>query len=466
MILATLMNKTKAFNVDTFLLSDRDIPWWKNGLSIAATWIWGPALFLSSMQAFKSGIPGIFWFLLPNFTCFYIFTYFALKFRKIMPEGYTLAEFMKNRFNGSKIVHISYIILILLCQITAVVLNSVIGSALISLVTGINVNQSILIIVSISLIYSLISGFKASILTDCLEMFIIYSFIFTIIPISIVKMGGIETLLQNLGGVDNNTTIFDLKTIIYFAIPTFVTLWTGPVTDQMFYQRVMGSRKAQVKKSFISASFFYIIVPFSLSLLGFLGVELFNTGSFTVYDEQLIGGMVISTLFNKAIICFYCIMTLSGLCSTIDSALCAASSVGCIDIYKAYLSSSPKDLRKKHLLLISRLFMLLITIIGLSIAFLKPSLIATFFIIGTIRAAGFFPTILTLITNKMPPFIIPLAIGSAICICLPLSIYANINNTQNLIVFSSLGSVFFPLIICIFGILYYKIKKMNLVPTN
>ena len=118
MVFATLLNKTKEFNVDTFLLSNRDIPWWKNGLSIAATWIWGPALFLSSMQAFKSGIPGVFWFLLPNFTCFYIFTYFAIKFRKIMPKGYTLAEFMRSRFNGSKIVHISYIFLILLCQVT------------------------------------------------------------------------------------------------------------------------------------------------------------------------------------------------------------------------------------------------------------------------------------------------------------------------------------------------------------
>ena len=333
------------------------------------------------------------------------------------------------------------------------------NAALISLVTGIDVNQAILIIVSISVIYSLISGFKASILTDCLEMLIIYSFIFTVVPNAIVKMGGIDTVLQNLGGIGNHINIFDLKTIIYFAIPTFVTLWTGPVTDQMFYQRVMGSKEGQVRKSFISASFFYIIVPFSLSLLGFLGVQLFNLGNFQIYDEQLIGGMVVSALFSKTVICFYCIMILSGLCSTIDSALCAASSVGCIDIYKTYLASSSHELRKKHLLLVSRLFMLLVTAIGIFVAFSRPSLIAMFFIIGTVRAAGFFPTILALKTNKMPACIIPLAIGSAICVCLPLSIYANINNEQNLIVVSSLGSVFCPLMICLGGMLYYQIKN-------
>lgn len=451
-ISSVLLTKNRNFNLDTFLLDNRAIPWWKNGLSIAATWIWGPALFLSSMQAFKEGIPGVFWFLLPNFTCFFIFTYFASKFRKMMPNGYTLAEFMKKRYNGSHLVHISYIILILLCQVTAIVLNSVIGAALISLVTGIDANHAILAIIGITLAYSLISGFKASILTDCIEIFIIYAFIFTIVPLAIFKTGGMTTLMQNIGGIANHTDVFNWHTIIYFAIPTFVTLWTGPITDQMFYQRVMGSKEKQVKQSFISAAFFYIVVPFFLALLGFVGVGLFQNGMLNNYDEQLIGGIVVSTLFGKAVLYFYCFMALAGLCSTIDSALCAASSVGCIDIYKTYVASDSADMQKKHLLFISRLFMILISVVGLFIAFAKPPLIAIFFIIGTVRAAGCFPTIISIFSKKIPACIIPIAIGSAIFISLPLSIYANMNDSKNLVVFASLSAVFFPLLICLFGI--------------
>lgn len=451
-ILSVILTKTKHFNLDSFLLDNREIPWWKNGLSIAATWIWGPALFLSSMQAFKDGIPGVFWFLLPNFTCFFIFTYFATKFRKIMPNGYTLAEFMKQRYNGSYSVHISYIFLILLCQVTAIILNSVIGAALISLVTGIETNYAILAIVGIALTYSLISGFKASIFTDCVEIVIIYAFIFTVVPLSIFKTGGISTIIQNIGGIYDHKDIFDWNTIIYFAIPTFVTLWTGPITDQMFYQRVMGSKKNQVRKSFISAAFFYIVVPFSLSLLGFVGVELFKMGALNNYDEQLIGGIVVSTLFSKTILYFYCFMALAGLCSTIDSALCAASSVGCIDVYKTYIASNSSDLKKKHLLYISRLSMIIVSVIGLLIAFTKPPLIAIFFIIGTVRAAGCFPTIISMFSKKIPGYIIPFAIGSAIFVSLPLSIYANMSGSKNLVVFASLSAVFFPLFVCLLGI--------------
>lgn len=452
-ITVTFYNKSKKFNIDTFLISNRDIPWFINGVSIAATWIWGPALFLSSMQAFEDGYVGLFWFLLPNFTCFYLYVLFAEKFRKLMPNGYTLAEFMKVSYNNSKLVHVTYIILILLCQITALVLNSVIGAKLISTITGINTNTVILLIITITTAYSLISGFKASVLTDCLQMIIIYIFIVTIIPLVLYKTGGISTLASNLTGINNKLSLIDLDTLKFFAIPTFITLWTGPITDQMFFQRVMGNRRNSIKKSFISASFIYIIVPLSLSLLGFVGTYLIKNDSLQISDNQLIGGIVISSLFGKIIIGFYLIMILAGLCSTIDSALCATSSIGFIDIYDNYLKKHSPHISQ---VTISRLFMIVISVMSITIAFLKPNLKEMFFIIGTIRASGFFPTILTLLKKNTLPYLFPIIIGSAIFVSLPLSIYANIYNIPNLVPLSSLSALIFPFIIYYVG---YKIKN-------
>ena len=36
------------------------------GTSIAASWIWAPALFVSVQLAYEKGIAGIFWFTIPN----------------------------------------------------------------------------------------------------------------------------------------------------------------------------------------------------------------------------------------------------------------------------------------------------------------------------------------------------------------------------------------------------------------
>ena len=49
-----------------FLLAGRNIGPLAGGMSIAASWIWAPALFISSQKAFDQGIAGFCWFLVPN----------------------------------------------------------------------------------------------------------------------------------------------------------------------------------------------------------------------------------------------------------------------------------------------------------------------------------------------------------------------------------------------------------------
>jgi urea-proton symporter len=450
-IVAVVLKKEKHFDFDSFLLSNRKVSLSAISLSIAISWVWGPAIFLSSMQAYRQGIAGLTWFLIPNFTCFFIYAYFAKKFRQIIPEGYTLPEFMRKRYHNAKHVHYSYIGLTLLYQLTAIILNSVVGAELISLVSGIDANITIFAIVSIALIYSMISGFKASVFTDNLQIFLMYIFVFLAIPIAIYKIGGIDSILNSLGGITGeNTNIFDKNILLYFAIPSFVTLWTGPIIDQMFYQRAMSSDKKHVAKSFRMAAFFYIIIPLMLSMLGFAGVHLENNGDISNVNEQLIGIISINALFGKGMIYFYCLMAICGLCSTIDSALCAISSIGSIDIYKDNIlkKKKMKSVNKKEMLFVSRIFMFMMAFIGIIISFLRPSLICMFFIIGIIRAAGFFPTILSIFTNKIPAKAITISIYLTISLGLPLSIYANYTGNRGLNSFASLGSVLLPLLIC------------------
>ena len=48
-----------------FLVANREIGTFSGALSVAATWIWAPALFVSATKAYTSGIPGLFWFTVP-----------------------------------------------------------------------------------------------------------------------------------------------------------------------------------------------------------------------------------------------------------------------------------------------------------------------------------------------------------------------------------------------------------------
>ena len=66
MMSATLLFTRKTNNAESFHVADRNIGTLVSALSIAATWIWAPSLFVSGQQAYQSGFPGFLWFLIPN----------------------------------------------------------------------------------------------------------------------------------------------------------------------------------------------------------------------------------------------------------------------------------------------------------------------------------------------------------------------------------------------------------------
>ncbi len=90
MLFSTVLLTRKEKNVIGFCVGNRNIGWIVSALSIAATWIWAPALFTSTEIAYTKGFAGLFWFLVPNVLCLILFIPFAKKIRQEMPEGITL----------------------------------------------------------------------------------------------------------------------------------------------------------------------------------------------------------------------------------------------------------------------------------------------------------------------------------------------------------------------------------------
>ena len=58
MVGATILMTNKERNMERFCVGDRNIGWFVSALSIAATWIWAPALFTSTENAYTKGFAG------------------------------------------------------------------------------------------------------------------------------------------------------------------------------------------------------------------------------------------------------------------------------------------------------------------------------------------------------------------------------------------------------------------------
>ena len=103
MLSATLIFTKRAHSKESFHVADRNIGTGVAALSIAATWIWAPALFTSAEKAYINGIPGIFWFLVPNVLCLLIFIPFAKRIRERCPSGITLTGYMTDVYHSPKV---------------------------------------------------------------------------------------------------------------------------------------------------------------------------------------------------------------------------------------------------------------------------------------------------------------------------------------------------------------------------
>src|ERR1051326_354735 len=107
---------------EAFLVADREVNWLWGGFSIAASWIWAPALFVSVQVAYQMGTAGVFWFVLPNILSLTIFAVLAPKIREKLPAGYTLPGYIRARLQSSR-VHRIYLFPYLFYQLMAVVVQ-------------------------------------------------------------------------------------------------------------------------------------------------------------------------------------------------------------------------------------------------------------------------------------------------------------------------------------------------------
>lgn len=444
---------------DAFLVARRGVGWFRGALSIAVSWIWAPAVFIASLQSYTQGIAGAFWFIVPNIACFFIFAPLAIRLRRFLPEGYTLPEFILKRYDNDKKTHLAFLVLFFGYQLGAIIINTLASGILLHALTGINFYFTIIAVMVAVLIYAVMSGLEASIITDVIQMLMVLLFCFILVPWVIIKAGGWPSITGGLGGITGKYgNMFNPWIAYSFGIATTLSLISGPIGDQMFFQRVYASKREQIVKTFVAGGLIFGLVPIILSLLGFIAANPHFSSAITVADPQMVGPLVIGHFLPKFALIMFLFMAFCALASTIDSSYCAISSLGTVDIYKKYLNPNADD---KKLLSVSRIVMFAMAFLGTGIALLQPRLLWVFLIYGALASAGFFPTVLSLCWSRLTKQGAFWAVTLSLLVGLPLSIYANITEKVNLIVLSAILSVAIGFVVCLIAGLSNKKNTYN-----
>ncbi len=440
-----LLTHRRSTSLSGFLVADRAVGPVQGALSTAVTFIWAPALFVCSLTAFSSGIAGIWWFVFPNLLCFVIFAFVAKRVRREHPNGFTLTQLIGDRVTHPA-AHVALLAIFMFWMLAAVVINCVAGGTMLSAVSGINFYVAVIGLGATAMLYSLISGLRASIVTDVLQMTMVVGIALIIVPWVVLGGSGVEGVTLNLRGTEGSLNPFDPATIYSLGILASLGLIGGTLQDQMFYQRAYSVNEKHIVKMFLVGGALFAIVPIALSLLGFVGAGLVGAGAITVDNPEMVGPSVIAYYLPKWALIAFVFMAFAGLASTLDSAFCALSSLISVDVYERYVRPNSDDDAK---LRAARVGMAVVGLLGLAIALLRPNILWIFKTYAAIAVGGLAPVLFIIFgrTPKASAVVASVLVGLGVS--LPSAIYGNVVGNNHIVLWGTLGGLAFSTAVCV-----------------
>lgn len=384
---ATVLSTHRTNDIRRFNVSDRNVGALRGSMSVAANWVWAPSLFVAAERAYSTGIPGMFWFLVPNVLCLIIFIPFAKRMRAQMPDGITLSDYMGERYSP-KVKGVYQFQLGALAVLSASV-QLLAGSKMISIMTGLPFLLISGILAAIAFAYAQFSGIKASITADIAKIVVVLGGLAILVPLALRSAGGVQTLIHGLSGSSGAyNALFNKKGIevlLAFGLPTAIGLTSGPFGDQSFWQRAFTIREKSIGKSFFFGALLFAIVPICMGSIGFIAAG----AGFKAIDPGVVNLEYITAMLPSWVLTPFLFMVIAGLLSVVGSNLCSAS---------ALIS----DLKERGTVSRARRYMILLLLVAVAIANI-PGLTVThlFLFYGTLRASTLLPTVLTLAGKKL-----------------------------------------------------------------
>ena len=388
----------KQENADEFMTAGNKLGFGVSAASMTATWIWASSLYASATSGYTYGISGpIHYGLWGALMILFIYP-FGQRIRKVAPKAHTLAEVMYARHGRSSQLMLAGSNIV--GSVISLMSNFLAGGLLISLLSPFNFIQGVFIVALGVLLYTLWSGFRASVLTDFVQLIGMLGAVVVLVPFIFFAAGfpaAFESGAGNLTAEQGN--FFSSVAFFEQGAPYIAAVLAYAIGNQTIAQRLFAVREDLIKPTFITATVGYGATVIGVGMLGvlalYLGVEPMGGDV-----NNLIPQMAASYLPGILLAVFF-VMIIGALSSTADSDLAALSSIMMTDVYGQTVTGKANP---RRMLLIGRVTMVVATAVAIALASLQLSILDLLVFVGALWGALVFPVIASFywgkVTNK------------------------------------------------------------------
>jgi Na+/proline symporter len=405
----------KKENADGYMTGGGNIGFGISAASMTATWIWASSMYASATSGYMYGISGPIHYGLWGALMILLIYPFGRRIRAVAPRAHTIAEVMFARHGRS-----SQLMLAgsnVLGSVISLTSNLIAGGALIDMLTPYSFTQGIIAIGAGVLLYTLWSGFRASVLTDFAQVLALLGAVVIIVPIVFFAAGGpglFESGAENL--TPQQKDFFSSDAFFNQGAPYIAAVLAYAIGNQTIAQRLFAVREDLIKKTFVTATFGYGATIIGVGMLGvialYAGVEPLGG------DVNNLIPQMAATYLNPALLCLFFVMIIGSLSSTADSDLTALSSIVMADVYGQNVAGK-KRANPRTMILIGRITMVVAIVAGLVFAGSKLNILDLLVFVGAMWGALVFPVIASFYWGRVTNVAFSLAVVAGLAAFLP-----------------------------------------------
>ncbi|MEG0156634.1 MAG: sodium/proline symporter [Anaerovoracaceae bacterium] len=248
------------------------------------------------------------------------------------------------------------------------------GKTMVSLF-GFPLEIGLVVGVTVILLYTFIGGYFAVAWTDVIQGFIMIGALIAVLILSLIKLGGFSGLNLGLAEID----------------PTYLSVWGKDLQYEGAYGIIAGSvliyligymglphcvnkhmameSPKVAKTTVVYATIWTQLFCFTPYILGLIGIILLPGLDIANNEHELVIPMLADMMFPGVISAVVLTAIMSAIMSTVAALLLLVGTLASIDFYKRWINPNASD---KKVVFISRASIILVGIVGITIAIIQP----------------------------------------------------------------------------------------------
>ncbi|MER6408028.1 sodium:solute symporter family protein [Streptomyces viridosporus] len=413
-LISTRIGK-KEENADGYMTAGNNIGFGISAASMTATWIWAASMYASATSGYTYGISGpIHYGLWGALMILFIYP-FGRRIRAVAPKAHTLAEVMYARHGRSSQLMLAGSNVV--GSLISLMSNFIAGGVLISMLSPFTFTQGVFAVAAGVLLYTLWSGFRASVLTDFMQVVAMLGAVAVIVPFIFLAAdfpAAFETGAAHLTAEQGD--FFSSVAFMEQGAPYIAAVLAYAIGNQTIAQRLFAVKEDLIKPTFITATIGYGAMVIGVGMLGVLALYL---GYEPVGGDpnNIIPGMAAEYL-PPVLLGLFFIMIVGALSSTADSDLAALSSIMMADVYGQNVAGKEKA-DPKTMLLVGRITMVVATALAVAFASLQLNILDLLVFVGALWGALVFPVLASFYWDKVSGKAFTTSVLAALAVFLP-----------------------------------------------